>query len=742
MSQPQDITQVPFSGQVVMIPREPSRFKMTSFHGQILISHLYSVYFNGWILGYLIGGFLGPTLYQLILGRPFPPRASIDGLVALFSIIAFITGISRIILVEMRSSSTGIALYGPGRTSLKKGTVVVLSVLSIYILILTATRLSFQYFLGPGSVVRPERAFQITTLDFLTTAANFSAGQDKQSIALLAVAFAVFYIAEEYLLRGLIGGELRKWNVGAGPAILIPAFMQVLMFELELFQVAQGPFFIYSFIISLSAGILAGIVFWITKKLIYSIAFTLLIHVLPREEAFHDVVIRLLPQALGTYDPLAPPYTVVDKIDNLIQTGLLFLLFLAFLIPFIFTKEMLELLAQIVKTTKEQFMGILAVTLTVVVINVILYYVFGQARTALQLLLAFLIAALLAGIAASLIFRMLMGKPSPEVLMLSQQKEVVEYVTDPFPEEDIRAFTQPIPFLSSPLKFGLLISLGFLYAAFLTATYRNFYGLSIVAKIDLGIRLLVIPSFFLFFVAYSFAHFNYRLDMFDLHWQKRIKILSAFILGLMFVNFTIWSSTGEIHYRMYGLFPIFLWLLIPRSQENLRERIRFTLETPHRWNAIRFILRHPDLVLPEIWNAHADPNYSSNARSLLLAWRGLIRSYTKEEMKALVNHYKKDSTMLYGVALAISLGNYPLPHTLLRLAQEKQRIIRYAAYWGFERIGTKQIAPRLAKIIEREEDYSLRELAIRTLLKLDPDYPLVLAETNEFEPNMLQESPL
>ncbi len=740
MSRPRDIVQVPFSNQAVLIPREPAKFKMTSFHGQVLISHLYSVYFNGWIIGYFVGAFLGPLLYQLVLGKPFPSRGSIDSIVALYSIIAFLIGISRIILVEMRSSSTGIALYGPGRTSLKNGAIVVLSALSIYILISSATRFSFQYYLGSASIVRPERAFPITTLDLLTVAANFSAGQNKQSIALLAIAFATFYIAEEYLLRGLIGGELRKWNLGAGPAILIPAFMQVLMFELELFQVKQGPFFFYSFIISLSAGILAGVVFWVTKKLIYSIAFTLLIHVLPREDPFHDVVLRLLPQAFGTYDPLAPPYTLVDKIDNVLQTGLLFLLFLSFLIPFIFTKDVLELISQVAKSTKEQFVGILAVIISVVVINTILYFVFGKARTPGQLLFAFIIAAILAGIAASLIFRMLMGKPTPEVLLLSQEKEIIEHVVDPSPEEDIKAFTQAVSLPSIPSKFGLLIAFGFLYASFMTATYRNFYGLPLLEKILLALRLLILPSIYLFFAAYSFAQYNYRLDMFDLQWQKRIKILSAGILGLMFINFTIWSSTGEIHYRMYGLFPIFLWLLIPRSQENLRQRVRFALENPHRWNAIRFILRHPDLVLPELWNAHADESYSPNVRSILLAWRGLIRSYTREEMKSLANQYRKDPIMLYGVALAISLGNYSLPHTLLRLAQEKQRIARYVAYWGLQRIGTKQIASRLARIIEREEDYVLRELAIQTLLTLDPEYPLVLAESEDFKADLYEEA--
>ena len=740
MSQPRDIIQVPLGNQAVLIPREPAKSKMTSFHGQVLISHLYSVYFNGWIIGYFVGALLGPILYQLVLGKPFPSRTSIDGIVALFSIIAFITGISRIILVEMRSSSTGVALYGPGRIPLKKGAIVILSALSIYILILTAVRFSFRYFLGPASIVRPERAFPITTLDFLTTAANFSAGQNKQSIVLLVVAFAAFYIAEEYLLRGLIGGELRKWNVGAGPAILIPAFMQVLMFELELFQATQGPFFFYSFAISLSAGLLAGIVFWITKKLIYPITFTLLIHILPRGDPFHDVVMRLLPSAFGTYDPIAPPYSIADKIDNALQTGLLFLLFLSFLIPFIFTKDVLDLLSQIIKTTKQQFVGILAVIISVVVINIILYFVFGRAQTPGQLLLAFVIAAILAGIAASLIFRMLMGKPSPEVLMLSQQREITEYVMDPSPEEDIKAFSSSVSLPSIPSKFGLLIGFGFLYSAFLTATYRNFYGLPLIEKILLAFRLLVLPAIYLFFAAYSFARFNYRLDLFDSQWQKRIKISSTIILGLMFVNFTIWSSTGEIHYRMYGLFSVFLWLYIPRSQENLRERIRFALESPNRWDAIRFILRHPDLVLPELWNAHANQNYSPNARSILLAWRGLIRSYTREEMKSLANQYKKDPIMLYGVALAISLGNYSLPHTLLRLAQEKQRIVRYAAYWGLQRIGTKRIASRLARIIEREEDYVLRELAIQTLLTLDPEYPLVLAESEDFSADHYEEA--
>ena len=714
---------------------------ISKYAGQVVISNLYSVYFGAWIAGFFGSIIFGKIIYEFITGKRLAP-SSPDYFVIISAMVGIMTGVAQIILTETRARNERIDLYGPGKITLKTGLVVVLSAFSVYILINNALTFVFRYYLGPASVVKPESPYPFTTLDYLDAATNFSAAQSKQNILFIVLGYTVYFISVEFLLRGLIGGEFRKWRSGAGPAIIVPAFIQVLMFQIELSQLTKGTYYYYISLMALFQGLLAGVIFWITKKLWTPIVFTLMVHGLPQGEKFHTALLRLMPASMGTYDPIAPPYTMEDKLDKSIQTFLLILMFLAFLVPFVFSKQIASLISEVYQSTKFQWKGISAIIIAIAVINYVIYLMFSTATSITSLIVIFLLVGLVISLIANSILGLFLGKQPQEMILFYQMPEKIVEKIQIEPEKDINAFTNKPSVFEQPIKFSLMMSFVYLYGSFLAASYRNFYDVSITQGIILGLKIYVAPTAYIALISYLTAKAMYYRSQFDKQSFKSLNLIRFSFLAIITIFSIIWSSLGEFHVRVIGYLPAYLNIFPKDKEEKIKQRILSALNTIFRYNTIIYMTREKEEIIrnaTDEWNNNQLPGTVTSA---LLAWKGMKKELETDTLKEYYEKNEKQEERLYGLALAIGLGKYKLHDLLFKLLRVKMRNVRYAAYWALGQIALKSNAPKLARAIEKEQDYELREMATKILLTIDPDYPLLRLNEEESEdilPDAFQE---
>ena len=254
--------------------------------------------------------------------------------------------------------------------SYSKSLIYLPSLLGIYFGFLFISRFLITQIFGARVLIQvSQNSFSID--QGLISAARFWIFLTEREKLLILTTFVVLYVAMEFLLRGLIANEARIHGLRAGGIVFVPAIIQAFAFSSGNLVFTDPIYYLYLLSSAMFMGIIIGIVLWRTGRFSTTLTIALLARFLDHTLDFQVVVLNMLPEAFGKYDPVDSTVSTADQIGSLLLVFEILLVFFAPFFIFANYKESWHIISRLWESLKNQWFGYLVLAFAFFIIDLI-----------------------------------------------------------------------------------------------------------------------------------------------------------------------------------------------------------------------------------------------------------------------------------------------------------------------------------------------------------------------------------
>lgn len=636
---------------------------------------------------------------------------------ALAIIPTLVLGLGIILLSDMEMRKKKI-LFAPKLQNMSyvRSLVYVPPLLGVYFGFLFFSRFLIGQFIGPRVLIQVNpNSYRID--QGLISAARFWIFLTERERLLVLVAFIALYLALEFLLRGLIANEARVHGLGAGGIVFVPAIVQAFAFSSGNLVFTDTIYYLFILSSTMLLGIIIGIVLWRTGRFSTTLTIAILARLLDHTLDFQVVVLKLLPEAFGEYDPADSIVTTVDEIGGFLLILEILLIFFAPFFIFANYQETWNIISRLWRSLKNQWFGYLVLGFAFFIIDLIFSYFAGI--NPIFPFMGFILAMVVIWIVLNYLFKVL---PVPtDMPNISTDYQFTEYPVDVL--LDIQHIEKSPKWYDNSRVIGILSGFVFAYFMFISAAYRNYNVLTLIDQIKFSLFLVLMPTLLFGITGFLISRAHHQGYFFAETWRKT---LLSILTITYFVNLYIWSISGSLanfSWRNVPFFVIYVILVSPKPVRTPLKDFSLGFQGPGRYATFRYIDNDPSQFILEFENLELIESDAVTIGTKIMAAKLNIIDENSELSN--LNSDENTKGSIIGSILALGLvGSQKAESVLLSYLENEVDDIKLCAYWALGKVGSSQVLGRMAHILESNPKKSLIPIAETAILTIDPNYPL------------------
>ncbi|MDH5647445.1 MAG: hypothetical protein OEZ01_15655, partial [Candidatus Heimdallarchaeota archaeon] len=687
---------------------------ITSFHASNFLSSFYRIYVPVLILS-LIVQFITLLFYIFVwnyqlISPYFKFHIIIQGV---------FTGLGIIVLSDHEMRQRNLTYSPRGKTtSVKRGILYSFPLIGLYfgfkwlikILIVRIGGLKL-LFPSEGNYFRIEQPLIDTSRDWLFLT--------KNEKALVFIGFILVFIGIEMLLRGLIANDARSYNLGGAGIVFIPAVVQAFAFNSGSLIFSDPVYYFYSLFDDFLVGVVIGIVYWRTRNFNVSIIVSFLIRILDNSLDFHTTVMNSLPESFGLYDPLDSTLTTADQIANsVIYIQIILALTAPFLI-IVFYEESWAVITELYSGLRKQWFGLLILGVAFLLIDIIFSFVWGLSQ--FMAFLLFILALFVIGIVISILFKVLPTPQQPILRNVLDRNYIDEYPIDI--KSDIKWIEHEESWIEKPRIVSFVAGFSFLYLLFIAGFYRQFKLLFAFDLFKYVVFLILLPTIIISVFSYFLSNSYHRGYFFFDNYRRSMYILLGVILGLNFYLWTQSTTTVNFNWRYVPLAVPVVILIWPKPLRKPLREFSYGLAKDGRYSTFRWVKNKKSETFTTEFNELI--NHRSETVKLG-AWiiANQLKLFSEEDLLSKLDRSlsKGDKT---GIILGLGMNGSKLSERkVLDMLKDDDLDVKICCYWSLGNIGSSKSLNRMVRIMEENPYKDLITMAEKSILKIDPSYPL------------------
>ncbi|MHA2502774.1 MAG: HEAT repeat domain-containing protein [Candidatus Kariarchaeaceae archaeon] len=694
--------------------------KFNQFHASTFLSGFFRIYFPVVIIALILQFALTLALAPVQFGglglldyERISPSLMMANILS-----SFITALGVIILSDYEMKKNKLTYSDRvSRISLPKSFIYIAPLTGLYFGAVYFVRFLLELVLGPAGLIPTEP--NIVEIDYgVVRGARFWDLLTDTEKDLVLVSFIISYIALEILLRGLMASQARGYQLGSAGIVFMPAVLQATAFTSGISIFSQPIYYLFDLFDSLLLGIVLGIIMWRTGNFVAVVVAGLFIRLLDTRLEFQEVILKLIPDNLGPYNPLDSEITFADSLGIYLVYIQIVLVVLAPFLIIVGYEEVFRIITSLYSSLKDQWFGILIFGFAFILIDLVFYFVLSQ----LGALLGFIVAILVIGFVIRFLFRVL---PVPQGIPgFHRSSDLFEGELPIDVRRDIKFIESVKGWYGYPYRNAILGGFIFLYFLFLSATYRQTIGLTSLEILTFIVFLVILPTLIFAGGIYGMTKAYAHGYFFSASWRSNL-FISGFIL--FFLNVIIWtdrSSTVNFSWRIIPLALIFVLFLRDKPLEDPVMDIASGLARGGRYATFRWIENNPKIFETEFLKIQEIQSESVRLGGAIMAARMNLL-----DPDSIISNLRDGSEIDRGsrIGMIFSLGilRYIEAEGLLldQLGNDDLEI-KMASYWALSQFATPRALRKMAKVLEENPVKELIPIAEKAILTIDPNYPL------------------
>lgn len=700
----------------------------TSFHGSTFLSGFYRIFFPAFIVGFVIQFIvLFALLPESLDGWGILNQPEISPSGSLVFIVGGLTiGIVVMVLADLEMRKNNL-LFSPRskNSSYWKGLMYMIPLLGLYFGLISLVRFLIEINLGKGVLI-PATADFFSVDSGIIQAARFWIFLSAFEKRLVLISFVVVYIALEYMLRGYLGNQGRRTNLGPGGMVFVPAIIQAFGFSSTSLMFSNPEYYWFTIFKGLILGLVLGIVLWRTGRFSVTIIMALLARALDNTIEFHVTLLRMLPEVFGLYDPADGIVTQADEFGFFLLYAQVVLIILAPFIVIISYHETLTIITQLGHSLRNQWFGYFILAGAFLLIDLVFSLMTQWFNNPF---FSFMAAILVIGFLLSYLFKVL--PPPGDMDLLS--------FTDAFGGEfpldvlsDIKYLESTTAWYEKPTRLAILGGLVYLYILFITAAYKqiSFFNSKAEASTELLIEdltftlfLIILPTLLIVISVYLVSRSLKDGYFFAETWRKSFYGFLSILLIYTIYNWSVSSSIANFSWRNVPLFIAFAVLIWPKTIHNPVKEYSTGMARDGRYSTFRHVLVDPTMFTENYVNLAQLDSEIVHVGSKILAAKLDILDH--EDEINLLKENSDDKAMNIGSIFALGIMESANAESLiLQFLSNEDVDIKLASFWALGKIGTTRSLERMTLVLEENPLKSLIKVAENAILTIDPLYPL------------------
>ncbi len=718
---------------------------INKINGPQFLNFYYGILFPAYLIGLIMGFIFGNNVLGALLGNvgdiinggfPGQYRFIINSSLAIAFLIPFLT-----ILASMNKMSQEKMNYSPilGRKS---------KLFTLYLTFMgVGLYLLFQFIFTQSlvSIFGQQTIFLFNSNQFSIDSFTISVyTQIKPATNLIGeriiifISFILSYIAVEILLRGVLLNYSRINKLGLGVSILVVAIIQAISFVniMGIFSPSAWGSVSLVFVLNFTYGIIAGFILLKTKNFWSVLLFAVLVPLLQPNSLFQDVSKELLTLFVDSYIPFLSSGAFFTSQTftflNFLGIALLILSPVSLILGYQDTIEFFKsAYIGIRREYKSLFLIILAFFVIALIFSLINSATSSIVSTSIiGLVLGFIIAIVILRFVLPILFKYF---PDPDPLIQLTIKEETFNLNHLYPLvvkpdldylEESKLLTVKSNRFSNPRMFGLIFGLLYLYLLFIYAVYRQIEQLTSLNVLYYILLFVVGPA-----VAFSFAFFFMRRAQlygyfFSRSWRPRV-ISSLYLLGIsMFYIIGSQAAISHFSWRTLPLFLPFLLVVFPEDLEEIDSDYAVGIGYKGRKETFRWVIFRSQDQFSKIYKELENhPHEMVKLGSILLSSK--LEYYTDEELLNKLKEEKLTEGSICGLVIGLGLKHYKFSEGTIRdLLSHPNIQVKISALWALGELESINSLNRMVTTIEEHPYKDLVKIGIKSILKIDPNYPL------------------
>ena len=538
----------------------PSRTKQ-SFN-RFYASHFLSIFYKIFFPVIIVSSIFQFIFQLLLIPSNFGGIGILDytvispSLMITFTVGSLITAIGIVVLSDHEMKKYSLYYNSvTNKMSNGKSTIFSLPIIGLYMGLIFLIQFILTRLYGPGILISNQSVS--FDLDYgVNRAAKFWDLSTSNEQTMVLFTYFLVYIALEIFLRGHIARQAEGYNLGPSAIIFIPAIIQATAFTsgTALFS-GDFIYYFYKVLDALLLGIVLGIILYRTGNFFITIISALIIRIFDSRSEFQSVILKMLPESFGEYNPLDSVTSTSDNISQFINYSQIFLIVVSPFIIIIGYQEVIKIISKIKIDFKKQWFGYLVLASAFIIIDIVFSFMTGL--DLFSALIGFFIALLVIRFVLSYFFQVLPNPTSPPIL--NSQSSDIEGALPFNINEDIKFTNNNPKWFNNPRNNSVLGILIFIYFLFLSATYRQINDLTTLEIMTFLIYLIILPSLIIGLSLYYITKAQQKGFFFQEKWRENLFYTSYLLIFITIISWTNRTSTLNFSWR---LLPIALFTLL------------------------------------------------------------------------------------------------------------------------------------------------------------------------------------
>ena len=701
----------------------PSRTKQ-SFN-RFYASHFLSIFYKIFFPVIIVSSIFQFIFQLLLIPSNFGGIGILDytvispSLMITFTVGSLITAIGIVVLSDHEMKKYSLYYNSvTNKMSNGKSTIFSLPIIGLYMGLIFLIQFILTRLYGPGILISNQSVS--FDLDYgVNRAAKFWDLSTSNEQTMVLFTYFLVYIALEIFLRGHIARQAEGYNLGPSAIIFIPAIIQATAFTsgTALFS-GDFIYYFYKVLDALLLGIVLGIILYRTGNFFITIISALIIRIFDSRSEFQSVILKMLPESFGEYNPLDSVTSTSDNISQFINYSQIFLIVVSPFIIIIGYQEVIKIISKIKIDFKKQWFGYLVLASAFIIIDIVFSFMTGL--DLFSALIGFFIALLVIRFVLSYFFQVLPNPTSPPIL--NSQSSDIEGALPFNINEDIKFTNNNPKWFNNPRNNSVLGILIFIYFLFLSATYRQINDLTTLEIMTFLIYLIILPSLIIGLSLYYITKAQQKGFFFQEKWRENLFYTSYLLIFITIISWTNRTSTLNFSWRLLPIALFTLLFIWEKPIEDVVKEVTFGLVSKSRYATMRWIQYNQKIFKSIISDLLLIQNDNLTVGVYLaMARNDLIDA---EIISKKLNDNSKISEII-GIILAIGICNIKnLEKQVLDFIDHDNLDIQIAVYSTLGKIGSTYSLPKMVKFLEENPKIALVKHARDAIQSIDPNYPI------------------
>ncbi len=701
----------------------PSRTKQ-SFN-RFYASHFLSIFYKIFFPVIIVSSIFQFIFQLLLIPSNFGGIGILDytvispSLMITFTVGSLITAIGIVVLSDHEMKKYSLYYNSvTNKMSNGKSTIFSLPIIGLYMGLIFLIQFILTRLYGPGILISNQSVS--FDLDYgVNRAAKFWDLSTSNEQTMVLFTYFLVYIALEIFLRGHIARQAEGYNLGPSAIIFIPAIIQATAFTsgTALFS-GDFIYYFYKVLDALLLGIVLGIILYRTGNFFITIISALIIRIFDSRSEFQSVILKMLPESFGEYNPLDSVTSTSDNISQFINYSQIFLIVVSPFIIIIGYQEVIKIISKIKIDFKKQWFGYLVLASAFIIIDIVFSFMTGL--DLFSALIGFFIALLVIRFVLSYFFQVLPNPTSPPIL--NSQSSDIEGALPFNINEDIKFTNNNPKWFNNPRNNSVLGILIFIYFLFLSATYRQINDLTTLEIMTFLIYLIILPSLIIGLSLYYITKAQQKGFFFQEKWRENLFYTSYLLIFITIISWTNRTSTLNFSWRLLPIALFTLLFIWEKPIEDVVKEVTFGLVSKSRYATMRWIQYNQKIFKSIISDLLLIQNDNLTVGVYLaMARNDLIDA---EIISKKLNDNSKISEII-GIILAIGICNIKnLEKQVLDFIDHDNLDIQIAVYSTLGKIGSTYSLPKMVKFLEENPKIALFKHARDAIQSIDPNYPI------------------